>query len=78
MVAKFNGNLGTTIISCHNPTNASDETDLNIFYNKPSSLARCVPKHHVLIIGGDMNTQISKNVNNKFSLYNSSNRNGEH
>ena len=32
----------------------------------------------VLIIGGDMNAQIGKNINNKFSLHNLSNRNGEH
>ena len=25
------------------------------------------PKHNVLIIGGDMNAKIGKNVNNKFS-----------
>ena len=30
------------------------------------------------MIDGDMNAEIGKNVNNKFSLHNSSNRNGEH
>ena len=35
-------------------------------------------RNNVLIIGGDMNAQIGKNVNNKFSLHNSSNRNGKH
>ena len=34
--------------------------------------------NNVFIIGGDMNTQIGKNVNNKFSLDNLPNRNGEH
>ena len=29
------------------------------------------------IIGGDVNAQIIKNVNDKFSLHNSSNRNGK-
>ena len=28
--------------------------------------------------GGDMNAQIGKNINHKFSLHNSSNRNGQH
>ena len=32
----------------------------------------------VLLIGGNMNAQICKNVNNKISLHNSSNRNGKH
>ena len=43
-----------------------------------SSLIHSIPKHNVLIIGGDMNAQTDKNINNKFCLHNSSNRNGEH
>ena len=78
MVAAFNSNPSTTIISCYSPTNTSDETDLDTFYNELSSLVRSIPKHHVLMIEGDMNAQMGKNVNNKFSLHNSSNRNGEH
>ena len=77
MVATFNGNHSTTIISCYGPTNDSEETDLITFYDVLSSLVRCIPKHNVLVIGGDMNAQIGKNINhNKFSLHNSSNRNG--
>ena len=37
-----------------------------------------ISKHNVLIIGGHMNAQICKNVNNKFSLHNLSNKNWEH
>ena len=69
--------LCTTII-CLNLTNASEETDPIIFYNELSSLVRSIQINNVLIIGGDMNAQIGKNVNNKFSLYHSPNRNGEH
>ena len=32
----------------------------------------------MLVIGGDMNAQIGKNGNNKYSLHNMSNRNGQH
>ena len=78
IVATFNGNPSTTIISCYSPTNRTDETDLDTFYNELSSLVRSVPKYNVLVIGGDMNAQIGKNVNNKNSLHNSSNGNGEH
>ena len=42
------------------------------------SLVRSIPKHNVLVIGGDMTAQIGKNGNNKFSLHNTSNRNGQH
>ena len=76
MVATFNSNPSTKIISRYNPTNVSDETDLITFYNELSSLIRRIPNHNVLIIGGDMNAQIGKNVNNKFTLHNLSKRNG--
>ena len=78
MVATFNGNPSATIISCSNPTNVSEETDLIAFYDELSSLVCSIPNHNVLVIGRDMNAQISKNVNHKFSLHNSSNRNGQH
>ena len=73
----FNGNLRATIISCYSPTNISKETELIVFYDELSSLVRSIMKHNVLVFGGDMNAQIGKNVNHKFSLHNSSNRNGE-
>ena len=67
-----------TIISCYSPSNACEETDHIAFYNEQSSLVRSIPKHNILVIGGDMNAQIGTNVNHKFSLHNLSNRNGEH
>ena len=57
------------------PTNVFEEIDLLTFYNELSSLVRSIPKHNVLVIGGDMNAQIGKNVNHKFRLHNSSNKN---
>ena len=78
MVATFNANPSTTIIFCYSLTNVSVGTDIIAIYNKLSSLVRSIPKHNVLIISGEMNAQISKNVNNKFSLHNSSNRNKEY
>ena len=78
MTAMFNGNPRATIISCYSPTNISEETELVTFYDKLSSLVRSIPKHNVLVIGGDMNAQIRKNGNNRYSLHNTSNRNGQH
>ena len=78
MVATFNGNPSTTIISSYSTTNVIEETDLIAFYDQLSSFVRSIPKHNVLVIGGDTNAQIGKIVNHKFSLHNSSNRNGEH
>ena len=78
MAATFNGNPRATIISCYSPTNVSEENELVTFYDELSSLVRSIPKHIVLVIGGDMNAQIGKNGNNKYSLHNTSNRNGQH
>ena len=78
MVATFNGNPRATIISCYSPTNVSEETELIAFYEELSSLVRSILKHNVFIIGGDKNAKIGKNGNHKFSLHNSSNRNGQH
>ena len=78
IVATFNGNSRATIISCYSPTNVSKETEIFTFYDELSYLVRSIPKHNVLIIGGDMNAQIGKNVNHKFSLHNASNSNGQH
>ena len=48
------------IISCYSPTNVSEETELVTFYDELSSLVRSIPKHNMLVIGGDMNAQIGK------------------
>ena len=78
MHASFNGNPCTMIISCNSPTNDSNESNIITFYNKLSFLVRQIPKHNVLIIGGDMNAEISKDRNDKFCLYNSPNKNEEY
>ena len=78
MAATFNGNTRATINSCYSPTNVSEETELVTFYDELSSLVRSIPKHNMLVIGRDMNAQNGKNRNNKYSLQNTSNRNGQH
>ena len=60
MAAIFNGNPRATIISCYSPTNVSEENELVTFYDELSSLVRSIPKHNMLVIGGDMNAQIGK------------------
>ena len=78
MAATFNGNPRATIISSYSPNNVCEETELVTFYDELSSLVRSIPKHNMLVVGGDMNAQIGKNGNNKYSLHNTSNRNGQH
>ena len=76
--ATFNGNPRVTIISCNSPTNVSEETEFVTFYDELSFLVRSIPKHNMLVIGEDMNAQIEKNGNNKYSRHDMSNRNGQH
>ena len=78
MAAIFNGNPRATLICCYSPTNVSEETELLNFYDELSSLVHSILKHNVLVIGGDMNAQIGKNGNNKYSLHNTSKRKGQH
>ena len=61
MVATFDSNPNTIIITCYTTTNVSDKTDLIAFYNELSSLVCNIPKHNILITSGDMNAQIGKN-----------------
>ena len=75
--ATFNGNPCMTVVSCYRSTNASEKTHITKFYKELSSLCRQIPKHNVLVIGGDMNAQIGKNENNRYCLHNTPNRNAE-
>ena len=78
MCATFNGNPWITTVFCCSLTNASDEMDITTFYNRLSSLAQHIPKHNILIISTDMNTQIGNDENNKFGLHNLPSRNSEY
>ena len=74
MVATFHGNSNTTIISCYSQTNVSEELEVEQFYM--ASLTRKIPKHNILVIGGDFNAQLGQLNNSKFSYHTNSNRNG--
>ena len=77
MAATFIGNPKATSISCYSPTNVSEETELVTLYEELSSLVHRIPKHNLLVIVGDMNAQIGKNRNKKYSLHNTANRKGQ-
>ena len=78
MHTTFNGNNCTIIAPCYSPTNARDELDITIFYDRLSSLARHIPKDNILIIGANRNAQIGKDEKIKFCLCNLLNRNGKY
>ena len=47
MIATFNVNPQTTIISCYSPTNISDETEVKKFYQELISVTKQVSKHNL-------------------------------
>ena len=76
MEATFHGNPNTTIISCYSPTNVSEELEVEQFVMELASLTRQIPKHNMLVIGGDLNAHLVKLNNSKFSYHTNANRNG--
>ena len=79
VIASFNGNPALTVIASYSPTNVTDEQDVIDFYDELSPCVRSVPKHNVLIIGGDMNAHLGRDkAQHKFSYHERTNRNGEH
>ena len=77
LIATFNGNPAVTVISCYSPTNVSNVDDREEFYAELSELTKAVPKHNVLLIGGDMNGKIGAS-DAKGSVYNkNTNENGQ-
>ena len=76
MIATFNRNPQTTIISCYNPTNVSDETEVETFYEDLIPVTGQVPKHNVLIIAGDFNALLRQLDGFKYAYLTQTNRNG--
>ena len=74
MVATFQGNPETTIISCYSPTNVSEEEQVENCNYDLSSLTRQILKHNLLVIGGDFNAHLGNGF--LFSYHNETNRNG--
>ena len=77
MIVNFQGNPHTSVISCYSPTNISDEKETEIFYTKLTCLTRQIPKHNVLIIGGDLNAHLGKDSGYKYAYHQTTNRNGQ-
>ena len=77
MIATFNGNPQTTIISCYSPTNVSDVTVAEDFYSDLANLIKEVPKHNMILVGGDMNAQVGEVHRKGTHFHESTNRNGK-
>ena len=77
LIALFNGNPAVTVISCYCPTKVSSVIEREEFFVELSDLLQNIPKHNVLLIGGDINAQVGQN-NIKGSVFNeTTNENGQ-
>ena len=74
LVPNFNGNPQTTVICCYSPTSVTEEVECETFYDELSSLTRQIPKHNVLIIGGDFNAHLGQDNGYKFAYHQQTNR----
>ena len=77
IIADFEGNPKTTIISCYSPHNNNSDADIEQFYNTLRSTLENVPAHNFLVILGDFNAKLGSNDAN-FTFHANINRNGEH
>lgn len=75
IMASFNSNPALTTISCYSPTNCSDVDDVEAFYEDLTDTVSNLPKHNMLLIGGDFNAQLGRQ-DHRFSFHPQTNRNG--
>ena len=75
MIANLQVNPRTTVISCYNPTNVSDENETANLFTELRALTRSIPIHNILIIGGDFNAHLGQEDSLKYVFHNSTNRN---
>ena len=76
VVAEFNSNRKTTVISCYSPTNTNYEPNIDAFYKDLKRLLDNIPTHNFLVIAGDFNAQIGP-LDALFTYNKETNRNGE-
>ena len=62
----------------YSPTNTSNDDDVKEFYYNLTKLVKAIPKHNLIIIGGDFNTKIGYAKSNNQSFYLDTNQNGQH
>ena len=51
--------------------------ETEILYTKLTCLTRQIPKHNVIIIGGDLNAHLGKDSRYKYAYYQTTHRNGQ-
>ncbi|KAJ3591155.1 hypothetical protein NHX12_009102 [Muraenolepis orangiensis] len=77
LVADFEGNPVTTVMSVYSPTNAAPVEDVEKFYDELRTAIHHVPAHNFLVMLGDFNARLGPE-DAPFTYHNNTNRNGEY
>ena len=77
IIADFEGNPRTTVVSCYSPHNNSTDEEVTQFYDILRTTLENVPAHNFLLVPGDFNAKLGTD-DVTFSYHTETNRNGEH
>ena len=77
LMATFEGNPKTTVISSYSPTDCTEDKIAEEFYTQLQTTLNQIPKHNVSIIAGDMNAKVGREKGKNYSYHDSTNRNGQ-
>ena len=61
----FSRYVATTIVVCYAPTNEADDEAKEQFYGQLQATVRRVPKHDLVIVGGDFNAKVGGDNRNR-------------
>ena len=76
VVAEINCNPKARVVSCYSPTNISDESSIDAFYQDLKSLLDNSPAHNFIVVPGNFNAQIGPE-DVLFTFNKATNHNGE-
>ena len=77
LIAEFEGNPVTTVMSVYSPTNTTSDKVVEKFYDELRAAIHSVPAHNFLVILGDFNARIGPE-DAPFTFHSETNRNGEY
>ena len=77
LVANFQGNPATTVITTYCPTNVVNEDIIEGHYDNLRRAIDSIPAHNVLLVVGDFNARIGPE-DAKFTFHDTTNRNGKY
>ena len=75
LIANFQGNPATTVITTYCPTNVTDEDIIEDHFDNLRRAVGSVPAHNVLLVIGDLNARIGPE-DGRYTYHGSTNRNG--